>query len=138
MNGLRKTVCDKRIKYAILSKDVAKVVLTAEKAGDVDTAALAAISRLLLFRVPSKAIPLEWDGEHSRVELHTDCAKVTLVRRKNPNSPSVVERYCCCNSSGTPATCSRVGKVIADCPFFRSLQLQSPESRLPSRYAVLR
>lgn len=100
LNGVSKSGCEPRPRFALLSKQVRKVITQAEARGDIETAALAAISRLFLLRVPSEAIPLEWDGEHSRIELEEDCARLILMRRKNSRFPSILERFCCCRTSG--------------------------------------
>ena len=67
---------------------------------DFEMAALMAVSRLFLFRVPSEALPLQRSGDHSSVELSEDKAKFTLTRRKNVKVPSVLVRECCCLTSG--------------------------------------
>ena len=59
-----------------------------------------AIARLFLLRVPSEGIPLEWDGEHSRVQASGKEATIMLTRRKNCQLPTVLKRECCCASSG--------------------------------------
>ena len=94
MSGVR------RNKFAILSKDVSKVVSLAKAAGDLETACLAAVSRQFLLRVPSEGVPLQWDGSHSCVELTSHKATMTLMRRKNSSIPSIIERECCCRTSG--------------------------------------
>ena len=71
---------------------------------DIHTAALIALSRMFLLRVPSEGIPLQWDGEHSKVEVTGTRALITLTRRKNREYPSVLERSCCCQSS-SPDVC---------------------------------
>ena len=63
-------------------------------------AALIAISRLFLLRVPSEGVPLEWNGDHSSIQVEGGTAWLTLMRRKNLNRPSVLERHCCCQASG--------------------------------------
>ena len=100
MHGLRKCGTLPKEKLALHSKAVAKIVLAAEDINDVQMAALIAISRLFLFRVPSEAIPLEWDGSHSKVDLKPDSVSITLMRRKNTERPTLLERQCCCRSSG--------------------------------------
>ena len=105
MNGLRKSSAPRRLKSSILSSAVRRVVLAAEAVNDLETAALAAVSRLFLLRVPSEGIPLEWDGEHSKVELFENSATITLMRRKNRAFPTSVERCCCCETS-TAALCA--------------------------------
>ena len=100
ISGVRKSGCGPRVKLALLSKQVASIVKTAEGSYEMQVAALAAISRLFLLRVPSEAIPLQWDGEHSRIQLAGTSASITLMRRKNLSTPSVLERRCCCESSG--------------------------------------
>ena len=105
MNGLRKNSAPKRLKSSILSGDVRRVVLAAEAMNDLETATLAAVSRLFLLRVPSEGIPLEWDGEHSKVTFSQNSVTITLMRRKNREFPTSMERSCCCTSS-TVALCA--------------------------------
>lgn len=47
----------------IPSKSVRKLVAEAQSQGDIDVAALPAIGRSFLWRIPSEGIPLGWDGE---------------------------------------------------------------------------
>ena len=98
-NGLRKTGAPPRRKPALLSKDVKRIVEAAELNGDSYVAALCAIARLYLLRVPSEGIPLEWEGDHSRVVINGDSATITLMRRKNSRVPVALTRYCCCSSA---------------------------------------
>ena len=87
-------------KVALKSADVLKLVKAAMAQGAMDFAALMAISRLYLLRVPSEGIPLEWDGRHSKVEVHGTSATITLMRRKNTVLPTAMTRECCCSTSG--------------------------------------
>ena len=59
-------------RLALLSRDVFKIMRAAGEQDDGQTAAMAAVSRLFLLRVPSEAAPLEWDGAHSKVTPTTD------------------------------------------------------------------
>ena len=63
-------------------------------------AALMAVARLFLLRVPSEGVPLQWDGDHSSISLEPSKATITLVRRKNSKAPVTLSRDCCCRSSG--------------------------------------
>ena len=102
VSGIRKSGIGPRRKLALLSRQVARIVKTAMGHGDEQVAALAAISRLFLMRVPSEVIPLQWDGEHSKIQLVGNSALITLMRRKNLSTPSVLERrdiYQACNSN---------------------------------------
>ena len=100
LNGLQKSSAAKKVKSVLLSKDVGRIVRCAEGVGDMNTAALAAISRSFLLRVPSEGIPLQWNGNHSRVQFHGDKVEITLMRRKNCDRPTVMERGCSCATSG--------------------------------------
>jgi len=101
MNGIKKSGSAPRVKLALLSKQVAMLIRQAEGQGEVQVAALAAISRLFLLRVPSEALMLQWDGNHSKIQLTGNTAVITLMRRKNLATPSRLERNCCCEASGT-------------------------------------
>ena len=100
LNGLRKSAKPPQRKMALLSKDVASIVAAAVHQRDRHVAALCAIARLFLLRVPSEGIPLEWNGAHSQVELHEDFASITLMSRKNAAFPSTLTPHCCCKSAG--------------------------------------
>jgi len=100
MNGIKKSGDTPKVKLALLSRQVAMLIQQAERQDEVEVAALAAISRLFLLRVPSEAVPLEWDGNHSKIQLTDNSATITLMRRKNLSSPSRIVRNCCCKTSG--------------------------------------
>ena len=100
LNGMRKAGSKPKQRLALLSKQVSSIVRLAEKSDDNETAAMAAVSRIFLLRVPSEIVPLQWDGEHSRVILTEKSATITLMRRKNLSRPSALERACCCETSG--------------------------------------
>ena len=99
IGGLKKSSTPKRERCFLLSRDVLRIIKVAAKHDDIHTAALIALSRVFLLRVPSEGIPLQWDGEHSKVEVTGTRALITLTRRKNREYHSVLERSCCCQSS---------------------------------------
>ena len=88
-----------RRKVALHSKDV-KVMIKLVMDTDPEVAALISVSRLFRFRVPSEALPLQWNGERSSVQLYEGKAVVTLAKRKNTRAPSELVRECCCPTSG--------------------------------------
>ena len=63
-------------------------------------AALMAVARQFLLRVPSEGIPLQWDGSHSNVALEPTRASITLYKRKNSRVPVTLTRECCCTAAG--------------------------------------
>jgi hypothetical protein len=100
LNGLRKESRPPRKKLSLVSSEVASIVGVALRHNDRHVAALCAIARLFLLRVPSEGIPLEWSGAHSSVELCEMSASITLMTRKNLLFPSTLTRHCCCLSAG--------------------------------------
>ena len=98
--GMAKSIQEFRPKPALLSRDARRMIQIGTGDNDADLAAIVAVSRLFLLRVPSEAIPLQWSGAHSRVELTATQAKITLMRRKNCATPSTLTRDFCCASSG--------------------------------------
>ena len=144
LNGLKKTSAAPRQRLSLVSKDVYKIITEAEEHGDLQTAAMAAVSRLFLLRVPSEAAPLEWDGQHSKVILESEKVTITLMRRKNMEVPSMLERSCCCVSS-SPRLCaahwlhrvrgmSIVGKVfsISAAMFLKKVRIYAQSRNIPS------
>ena len=99
VRGLRKNMTAPRPKVALTSETVLKLIRLAEMQGEQEVAALMAISRLFLLRVPSEGVPLEWDGQHSKVTVSGDTATILLTRRKNSAVPTEMVRQCCCSSS---------------------------------------
>ena len=69
-------------KVALVSKQVRDMVSIAMQSGELEVAALLAVARLFLLRVPSEGIPLTWSSSHSTVEVTESQAVVTLMRRK--------------------------------------------------------
>ena len=100
VRGVRKSGPPAQPKVALNSGQVKRMVGIAVKHGLAEIAALMAIARLFLLRVPSEALPLEWDGEHSSISLTADTATIVLMRRKNVTTPTSMTRVCCCSSSG--------------------------------------
>ena len=100
MRGLKKGSLPPKPKPALPARVVSKMVKAAMDEGSFEVAALMAVACHFLLRVPSEAIPLEWEGAHSSVTLNDLTATITLTTRKNVAVPSVLERQCCCASSG--------------------------------------
>ena len=89
-----------RPKAAATSKEFNALVKAAVEHGELEVAALMAVARQFLLRVPSEGIPLEWEGLHSCVVFESHRAVVTLSRRKNTRVPVTLTRDCCCTSTG--------------------------------------
>ena len=68
--------------------------------GEVEVAAMLAVARHFMLRVPSEAIPMEWDGGHSNVKLARNSCTLTLMKRKNWQFPTALVRECCCGEAG--------------------------------------
>ena len=100
IRGAKRTPGVVREKLAIHSKDAQPLIKESVRLGHHDMAALMAIARLFLLRVPSEGVPLEWDGDHSWVSLSPQQATITLARRKNSRVPVTLTRKCCCAVSG--------------------------------------
>ena len=107
-----------RKKVALHSKEVRSMIRLAMEI-DFELAALMAVSRLFLFRVPSEALPLQWCGDHSTVELSEATAKITLTKRKNVKVPSALVRECCCLTSGN---------TLCAVHWLHKLKARAPES----------
>ena len=88
------------VKVAVKSRQVLALVNLALEDDELEIAALMAISRQFLLRVPSEALPMQWQGSHSRVTLAPTQATLTLSRRKNSAVPVTLKRECCCSSMG--------------------------------------
>ena len=100
VRGIKKTSAGAKPKVALASRQVKEMVKEALRDGEMETAAILAIARHFLLRVPSEAVPLQWLGEHSKIKLsETECT-ITLSRRKNRNKPKDMTRRCCCAASG--------------------------------------
>jgi hypothetical protein len=89
-----------REKLALQAKQVRELIRMAEEEGDIEQCALLAVGRLCLSRMPSECFPLEVRGEHSEVQIESDVLRILLVRRKHTNRPTLIERSCCCRTSG--------------------------------------
>jgi len=121
VRGVRKAASPPLPKVALTSRQVKKMVKAATKEGMSDVAALMAIARLFLLRVPSEALPLEWDGDHSRISLRDSDATIVLMRRKNVTTPTSMTRACCCESSG---------RGLCAVHWLHDLHRRSPSGRL--------
>jgi hypothetical protein len=100
MRGMKKGALPPKPKPALTARIVSRMIRLAMDEGSIQVAALMAVSRHFLLRIPSEAIHLQWQGAHSSVEVLDTSAKVVLTRRKNVSTPSVLERECCCATSG--------------------------------------
>lgn len=98
--GCLKTSIAPRSRLALQAKDVQQLVKRAVDTNDFEQASLLAIGRLFLFRMPSECLPLQIDGEHSKIEFIGHEACITLMYRKSCRGPSTLRRECCCKSSG--------------------------------------
>lgn len=87
-------------KKALMAAMVRQIVKQAMRRNDKEMATLYVVARLFLLRVPSEALPLEYDGSHSRLELIGNAAIITLYSRKNSRVPSVLKRTCVCTNEG--------------------------------------
>ena len=87
-------------KKIALTSQVVRQMIRLVKDDDMELAALMAIARMFLLRVPSEALPLEWDGPHSSIQLTPMTASITLAKRKNRSSPSTLTRSWRCSTSG--------------------------------------
>ncbi|CAK0865252.1 unnamed protein product [Prorocentrum cordatum] len=76
------------------------LIRAAEEEGDIEQAALIAVSRLLLLRAPSEAIPLQIHGGRSAVSCAAGEVVVVLNKRKHLRAPTTLRRMCCRASSG--------------------------------------
>ena len=100
VRGIKKSPAPPRLRLALQANDVRKLVKQAEAQGDLEMAAMLAVGRAFLFRMPSECIPLQLSGDHSEVTLEGDVLQVMLSRRKCSNVPVILERRCCCKNSG--------------------------------------
>ena len=93
---------------ALLASQVRAVIRAALSRHDLEMATLYSVARLFLLRVPSEALPLERNGEHSRIEIEGGNVHITLYKRKNTRKPSVLHRSCVCANEGRSlcAVCS--------------------------------
>ena len=70
-----------KVKVAVNSRQVSALVKCAMREGESDVAALMALVRQFLLRVPSEGIPQEWRGLHSSVLLEETAVTLTLTSR---------------------------------------------------------
>ena len=94
-----------RQKIALPTKVVMKMVKVALDRDAMDVATVMVLSRAFMLRVPSEALPLEWAGSHSRIEVNKDMATITLARRKNSRGQVTLTRRCTC-TTGPPVLCA--------------------------------
>ena len=85
---------------ALTGKQVKAMIQKAASDGDMEVAGMLAIARHYMPRVPSEAVPLEWNGARSKVEISEAECVITLANRKNRRFPSTLKRTCCCRESG--------------------------------------
>lgn len=98
--GQKKLSNPPRERLALQAPRVSALIKRAASESDTELATIFAVARLFLLRVPSECLRLQWDGDHSKVELTDSTATITLTRRKSSDRPSVLVRHCCCRSSG--------------------------------------
>ena len=85
--GLCKQQANVRKRIALHKKDVVKMVKLIE-AEEPELGGLLAVARLFLLRVPSEAVPMQWCGSHSTVQVDEAQLTIVLARRKNRPSPT--------------------------------------------------
>ena len=100
-------------KVAASTRQVHLMVKAAMNCGELEVAALMAVARQFLLRVPSEGIPLEWGGSHSHVSLEPSRAVLTLMSRKNSRIPVTLTRECCCTSSGERVCALYTGFIVS-------------------------
>ena len=100
MRGVKKSRPTTPNRPALRGAQVRAMVRIARKQQDLQVAAILAVSRHFLLRVPSEALPMEWHGQHSKLELSATSCTLTLAKRKNRNTPTSLTRTCCCSDSG--------------------------------------
>ena len=100
VRGAKRSAGPPRVKLALRSKGVLRLIRESIRVGELGMAALMAVSRLYMLRVPSGGISLEWDGDHSWIKIAPQSATITLARRKNSRHPVELTRRCCCETSG--------------------------------------
>ena len=98
--GVKKVTPQASPKPALKRREMKGMVKEALRQGEIEVAAIMAIARHFLMRVPSEAIPLEWAGSHSTVVLTDTQCSITLMRRKNRSKPTTLTRHCICAESG--------------------------------------
>lgn len=82
VRGIKKSSGPARHRLALQAREVRAMVREAVVRGDTEMAALLALGRAFLFRMPSECIPLELSGDHLEVTLEGDVVKILLTRRK--------------------------------------------------------
>ena len=97
--GAAKRGTQVRKKVALHSREVRDMIKLVEET-EPDIAAIMAIARLYMLRVPSEGLPLQWHGAHSKIEVQANSARITLAKRKNHRAPIDLVRECCCSTSG--------------------------------------
>ena len=90
----------KSAKLALQAEQARKLVKRASHEGNREQAAIYAVARMFLFRVPSEYLPLALTSSHSSVHIEGNVARVTLTKRKPINYPHVLERSCSCKHIG--------------------------------------
>ena len=100
IRGLKKGSTVYAHRPSLQGPQVRRMVKGALRNGEVEVAAMLAIARHFMLRVPSEAIPLEWDGTHSKIQVGDKSCTLTLTKRKNRQYPTALVRECCCQDSG--------------------------------------
>ena len=85
---------------ALLASQVRAVAKAVLHRSDSEMATLYSVAWLFLLCVPSEALPLQRDGEHSRIEVEGHDVHLTLYKRKNTRKLSVLHRSCVCVNEG--------------------------------------
>ena len=116
INGLKKSMAAPLPKPALTSKQVLKMVKESMREGDIEMAGILAIARHFMLRMPSEAVPLEWDGGHSKITVEDTRCSITLTTRKNRRAPSTMTRHCSCEETGRLLCSVHWLKVLRDRP----------------------
>ena len=97
IRGVKKSRPTQPNRPALRGEQVRAMVRIAKKQQDLQVAAILAVSRHFLLRVPSEALPMEWNGQHSKLELSPATCTLTLARRKNRNTPTSSDEDVLCS-----------------------------------------
>ena len=94
-----------KVNVALPTRTVLQMVKLALGQGEEEVASLMVLSRAFLLRVPSEALPMEWEGAHSCISVDSEKVALKLARRKNSRNSVTLTRRCSC-SSGPPLLCA--------------------------------
>ena len=101
IRGISKSGSGAKTKPAATSRQVRDMVKEAVAADDLPVAALMAVARHFMLRVPSEGVGLQWSGDHSKVTLEENRCTIFLAKRKNCPNGSTLSRNCVCDTTGS-------------------------------------